>query len=154
VKLPSFDKQSIASGTTFAMDEKESLRPDDSASIRAIEEEDGPSTGPAGSRVGSDTDARAFSDQLHRIQQIGTGPPRAILQPGQRPNITFGQLPLNPPPETPGSAVVEEQPNPVTVAPDMPPIDEKLLEGLSSPRDRVFILKIEQDILDFMKSDK
>jgi hypothetical protein len=153
VKLPSFDKQSIASGTTFAMDEKESLRPDDSASIRAIEEEDGPSTGPAGSRVGSDTDARAFSDQLHRIQQIGTAPPRAILQPGQRPNITFGQFPPNPPPETP-SAVVNETPVPISVAPDMPPIDEKLLEGLSSPRDRVFILKIEQDILDFMKSDK
>ncbi|KIV99261.1 uncharacterized protein PV09_09031 [Verruconis gallopava] len=151
VKMPSFDKQSIASGTTFAMDEKESLRPDDSASIRAIEEEDGPSTGPSGSRVGSDTDARAFSDQLHRIQQIGTGHPRA--QPGQRPNIQFGQIPLNPLPETP-NAEITEQANPVSVASDMPPVDEKLLEALSSPRDRVFILKIEQDILDFMKNEK
>lgn len=133
------------------MDEKESLRPDDSASIRAIEEEDGPGTGAAGSRVGSDTDARAFSDQLHRIQQIGTGPPRPA---GQRPNITFGGLSLNPQPELSGSAVADEQPNPVTIAPDIPPIDEKLFDGLSSPRDRVFILKIEQDILDFMKNEK
>lgn len=155
VKLPSFDKQSIASGTTFAMDEKESLRPDDSASLRAVEDEDGPSTGPEGSRVGSDTDARAFSDQLHRIQQIGTGPPRAILQPGARPPIQFGQLPLptNPAPETP-NAEVSDQPNPVSVGPGMPPVDEKLLEGLASARDRVFILKIEQDILDFMKNEK
>ena len=156
VKLPSFDKQSVASGTTFAMDEKESLRPDDSASLRAVnEDEDGPSTGPAGSRVGSDTDARAFSDQLHRIQQIGTGPPRAILQPGARPQIQFGQMPLpiNPSLETP-NAEVNDRPNPVSVAPDMPPVDEKLLDALASPRDRVFILKIEQDILDFMKNER
>jgi hypothetical protein len=154
VKLPSFDKQSVASGTTFAMDEKESLRPDDSASLRAVEDEDGPSTGPAGSRVGSDSDARAFSDQLHRIQQIGTGPPRAMLQAGQRPQIQFGQMPLpnNPTPETP-NVEVNDVPNPVSVAPGMPPVDEKLLDGLANPRNRVFILKIEQDILDFMKNE-
>jgi hypothetical protein len=158
VKLPSFDKQSVASGTTFAMDEKESLRPDDSASLRAVnEDEDGPSTGPAGSRVGSDTDARAFSDQLHRIQQIGTGPPRAMLQAGQRPQIQFGQMPLpiNPAPETETpNAEVNDPPNPISVAPGMPPVDEKLLDGLANPRNRVFILKIEQDILDFMKNDR
>jgi hypothetical protein len=153
VKMPSFDKQSVASGTTFAMDEKESLRPDDSASLRAVEDEDGVSTGPAGSRTGSDTDARAFSDQLHRIQQIGTGPPRAMLTVGGRPHIQFGQMPLNPTPEE-ANAEVDDQPKPVAVAPGMPLVDEKLLEALASVRDRVFILKVEQDILDFMKNDK
>lgn len=135
------------------MDEKESLRPDDSASLRAVEDEDGPSTGPAGSRVGSDTDARAFSAQLHAIGQIGPVPPRAILQPTQRPQIQWGSLPMNGAAE-PVNVEVDDQPNPVPVAPDMPLIDEKLLEGLASARDRVFILKIEQDILDFMKNDK
>ena len=39
-KPPSIDGKSVASATTFALDEKESLRPDDSASLRAVEEED------------------------------------------------------------------------------------------------------------------
>lgn len=149
VKMPSFDKQSVASGTTFAMDEKESLRPDDSASLRAVEDE---LDGPAGSRDGSDTDARAFSDQLHRIQQV-----RPVLQSGVnvRPQIQFGQMPMptmHSVPETPCEEM-NDAPNPITVVEGMPAVDEKLLDALASPRDRVFILKIEQDILDFMKSD-
>ena len=71
VKPPSLDGKSVASGTTFALDEKESIRPDDSASLRAVEEEDvvsPPDSIAAGSRVGSDSGvARAFRDQLHEI---------------------------------------------------------------------------------------
>jgi hypothetical protein len=139
VKMPSFDKQSVASGTTFAMD----------ASLRAVEDDQ---DGPAGSRDGSDTDARAFSDQLHRIQQV-----RPILQGGVnvRPQIQFGQMPMptmHSVPETPCEEL-NDAPNPITVVEGMPAVDEKLLDALASPRDRVFILKIEQDILDFMKSD-
>jgi hypothetical protein len=156
-KLPSFDKQSIASGTTFALDEKESLRPDDSASIRAIDEEDvfsAPGTGATGSRVGSDTDARAFSEQLHQIAVMaprGGHPPVTIM----RPNITFGEMPMN---------MATPQPQNLTVGGvggvAMPPIraapspDEKLLEAIEAPRDRVYVLKIEQDILDFLNNDK
>ena len=36
-KPPSIDGKSVASATTFALDEKESLRPDDSASLSAVE---------------------------------------------------------------------------------------------------------------------
>ena len=39
-KPPSLDGKSITSGTTFALDEKESLRPDDSASVKAAEDDD------------------------------------------------------------------------------------------------------------------
>lgn len=39
-KAPSIDGKSITSGTTFALDEKESLRPDDSASVKAAAEDD------------------------------------------------------------------------------------------------------------------
>jgi hypothetical protein len=155
-KLPSFDKQSVASGTTFALDEKESLRPDDSASIRAIEEEDvfsAPGTGATGSRVGSDTDARAFSEQLHQIAVMA---PRGVLQPVSvmRANITFGEMPMSmatPQPQvlpTNGGVIAM----PVTVTAPTP--DEKLLEALEAPRDRVYVLKIEQDILDFLNNDK
>jgi hypothetical protein len=150
-KMVSFDKQSTASGATFGMDEKESLRPDDSASIRAVEEEDGCGTGATGSRVGSDTDARAFSEQLH---QIAVMTPRGILQPNKsmRPNITFGELPLNPTTQAP--IMVLSQVTPAMAPPDGPTPDEKLLEALDSPRDRVYVLKIEQDYIDFLKNEK
>ena len=39
-KQQSFDTKSMASVTTFAMDEKESIRPDDSASVRAAEDDE------------------------------------------------------------------------------------------------------------------
>jgi hypothetical protein len=156
-KLPSFDKQSIASGTTFALDEKESLRPDDSASIRAIDEEDvfsAPGTGATGSRVGSDTDARAFSEQLHQIAVMAPrgGPPPVTIM---RPNITFGDMPMNmatPQPQilTAGGGGSVAMP-PIRAAPSP---DEKLLEAIEAPRDRVYVLKIEQDILDFLNNDK
>ncbi|KAF2431793.1 hypothetical protein EJ08DRAFT_659486 [Tothia fuscella] len=151
-KLANVDKQSIASGTTFALDEKASLRPDDSVSTKAIDEEDiFTGTGPAGSRVGSDTDARAFSDQLHQIAVMA---PRGVPTVAMRPNISFGEVPMN---------IISPQPQliPVNgVAPVILPTitaptpDEKLLEALESPRDRVYVLKIEQDILDFLKNDK
>jgi len=151
--LPGFDKQSIASGTTFALDEKESLRPDDSASIRATEEEDvfsGSGTGAAGSRVGSDTDARAFSEQLHQIYVMAPRGGPAIM----RANISFGEVPMNivaPQPQALSGNGVASVLAPTSAA--LSP-DEKLLEALESPRDRVYVLKIEQDILDFLKNDK
>merc|ERR1712000_75885 len=62
-KPPSLDGKSITSGTTFALDEKESLRPDDSASVKAAAEDDDTfsirGSHFAGSRVGSDLAARA-----------------------------------------------------------------------------------------------
>ena len=43
-KQQSFETKSMASVTTFAMDEKESIRPDDSASVRAVDDDDLAST--------------------------------------------------------------------------------------------------------------
>ncbi len=56
-KPPSLDGKSITSGTTFALDEKESLRPDDSASVKAAEDDDtfsGRGSIVAGSGIGSE----------------------------------------------------------------------------------------------------
>lgn len=151
-KMVSFDKQSIASGATFGMDEEESLRPDDSASIRVIEEEDGCGTGATGSRVGSDTDARAFSEQLHKI--AGMQPKRGILQPNKVriPGIVFGEMTMDANSQDP--LMIPNQVAPAISPPDLPIPDDKLLEALASQRDRVYVLKIEQDFIDFLKNEK
>jgi hypothetical protein len=147
--------KSVGSGTTFALDEKESLRPDDSASTRAIDEEDTFSV--AGSRVGSDSGARAFRDQLREISVMGTHSQR-LGMPGrvpssQGPNVT-GQFTSTTPAAE--QLVMRPEPNSDTAPSEKPhPLpDEKLMEALESPRDRIFVIKLEQDILDFIKDAK
>ena len=157
-KPPSLDGKSVASGTTFALDEKESLRPDDSASVKATEDEDAflpSSTDLPGSRTGSDEDVRAFRDQLREISSMN--PARQVAPPQ-----TFGRgdIPaqgvLYVPPQGSGVGVV---PGSVhhAMSPDQPlqsPPDIKLLEALESPKDRIMVLKLEQDIVDFVKDAK
>ena len=155
-KPPSLDgNKSVASGTTFALDEKESLRPDDSASVKATDDEDAfspPGSGLPGSRTGSDDGVRAFRDQLREISCMEpsrqAGPPQNYA-PGNNPP----QGVLYIPPHGPGVGIV---PGPARVATDsnqsgdLPP-DAKLLEALESPKDRIMVLKLEQDIVDFVK---
>jgi len=157
-KPPSLDGKSVASATTFALDEKESIRPDDSASLRAVEEEDvasPPESVAAGSRVGSDIGARAFRDQLHEIAVMGPSPLRGA-PPGRFPhpntNSNHGLYDSSQPrsmSQPPAAGM------PSTMGPhDIPPVpDEKLIEALESPRDRLFVLKLEQDFIDFVKNN-
>jgi hypothetical protein len=164
-KPPSLDGKSVASATTFALDEKESLRPDDSASLRAVEEEDvisPPDSVAAGSRVGSDSGvARAFHEQLHEIAVMGPLPQRGA-PPGR-----FPTLPVNTPhtlydPSQAPNGLGRPMPQPVAIdLPNMagshnlnPVPDEKLIEALASPRDRLFVLKVEQDFIDFIKNSR
>lgn len=152
-KPPSLDGKSITSGTTFALDEKESLRPDDSASVKAAEDDDSFSIRGsliAGSRMSSDFAARA------RGIQLGDMPERPSVQPvvetnGQgilTPQSTSSeQPPQNPLRSTGGSSdalnVIYRQ------APD-----DKLLEALAAPRDRLFLLRLEKDVIDFVQDSK
>jgi hypothetical protein len=164
-KPPSLDGKSVASATTFALDEKESIRPDDSASLRAVEEEDvasPPDSVAAGSRVGSDSGAaRAFRDQLHEISVMGPSPLRGA-PPGRFPNANVNNAhslydpnqssdtvrrPMSQPAVNGMANVIG--PHSVAAIPD-----PKLLEALESPRDRLFVLKIEQDFIDFIKDSK
>lgn len=155
-KPPSLDGKSIASTTTFALDEKESIRPDDSASLRAVEEEDvtsPPDSVAADSRVGSDSGiARAFSDQLHEIAVIGPLPRRGA-PPGRFPSAnTHSPHTLYDPNQLPnGINVMQAIAGPQSVA---AVADDKLIEALESPRDRLFVLKIEQDFIDFIKDSR
>jgi hypothetical protein len=162
-KPPSIDGKSVASAATFALDEKESLRPDDSASLRAVEEEDvtsPPESVIADSRHGSENGAaRAFRDQLHEIAVMNPQPHRGVPH-GRFPTLPNGAHILYDPSQPPNSARPTTQPavNGVPVmndgsnAPAIP--DEKLLEALQSPRDRLFIVKLEQDFIDFIKEPR
>lgn len=162
-KPPSLDGKSVASGTTFALDEKESLRPDDSASLRAVEEEDvtsPPESNAAGSRVGSDSEARAFRAQLHEIAVMGPQPQRGV-PPGRFPVPNPNGPSLydpNQPPNGIGRSLSQPIVNGIPQGPgpqSLPAIpDEKLIEALQSPRDRLFVVKIEQDFIDFIKDSR
>lgn len=156
-KPPSLDGKSVASGTTFALDEKESLRPDDSASVQASAEDDDigyPSgTGVPTSRLGSEDGVRAFRDQLHEIH---------TMEPSRRPQTgpgagdrTAHQGVLYVPPEGPGIGNVPRSSRPGSTAdPTAIAPDSKLLEALENPRDRIWVLKLEQDVIDFVKDAK
>jgi hypothetical protein len=159
-KPPSIDGKSVASTTTFALDEKESLRPDDSASLRAVEEGDvtsPPDSVVADSRHGSDNgSARAFRDQLHEIAVMNTqsqrGPPGRFPPPAGPHALYDPNQPVNG--ARPLSQPVGNMP-PIIGGPNMPASpDEKLIEALQSPRDRLFVVKIEQDFIDFIKDSR
>lgn len=158
-KPPSLDGKSITSGTTFALDEKESLRPDDSASVQAAGEDDDAfsirGSLIAGSRYGSDLAARA------RGIQLGDMPERRLLHP--TPGST-GQGIL-----TPQSVSSEQQSGADSGVPPLQTAegsadalnliyqhapDDKLIEAMSSSKDRFFLLKLEKEVIDFVQNSK
>ncbi|EDN04085.1 predicted protein [Histoplasma mississippiense (nom. inval.)] len=135
-KPTSFDSKSMVSVTTFAMDEKESLRPDDSASVQAAEEDDsfsGPASGAPNSQVGSEAGGR-----LYRITDQGTLsdriPNRTRLNNTGVPGIISSNGPSEPS---------------LHSFPNEP--DEKLLDAMNSPKDRLLILQLEEKIIAFIK---
>jgi len=157
-KPPSLDGKSITSGTTFALDEKESLRPDDSASVKAAEDDDtfsGRGSIVAGSRIGSEAAARAYRAQFYEA------PDRRNIQPMQERQ---GQDISTPQSGSSGQQTTDDgKPKPLigsTGAPDGFSLfyrqtpDEKLLEALESPKDRIFLLRLEQDVISFVKDSK
>lgn len=157
-KPPSLDGKSITSGTTFALDEKESLRPDDSASVKAAEDDDtfsGRGSIVAGSRIGSEAAARSYRAQFY------DAPNRQNMQPMQERHAQ-GAI-------TPQSGSSSQQTTDdgkskplvgATGAPDAFNLfyrqtpDEKLLEALESSKDRLFLLRLEQDVIEFVKDSK
>jgi hypothetical protein len=156
-KPPSLDGKSITSGTTFALDEKESLRPDDSASVKAAEDDDtfsGRGSIVAGSRIGSEAAARAYRAQFYEasgrnVQPMQEHPSREVNTPqsgssGQqttddgKPKVLVGAS------GGPDSFNLFYRQTP----------DEKLLEALESPKDRIFLLRLEADVISFVKDSK
>jgi hypothetical protein len=165
-KGPSFDTKSMASATTFAMDEKESLRPDDSASVQAGDEEDHSS--PHGSAV---TNSQPNSD-------VGAAPVRVQLREGyssginiatRRPPIgpmqnppRFGDFPLPSSTDLSHLPTNAPTPNPADNARPPPPDDrslsavpdEKLLDAMGTPKDRLLLLQLEEMIIAFITQSR
>lgn len=156
-KPPSLDGKSITSGTTFALDEKESLRPDDSASVKAAAEDDDTfsmrGSLVAGSRMGSEVAARARGIPLgdipeRRLPQVIAGATaQGVLTPQsssseQAPGVNPA-MPLG----VAGSADV------LNVIYRQAP-DDKLLEAMASPKDRLFLLRLENELIDFVQDSK
>ncbi|OTA87027.1 hypothetical protein M434DRAFT_35560 [Hypoxylon sp. CO27-5] len=156
-KAPSLDGKSITSGTTFALDEKESLRPDDSASVKASAEDDEAFSVRgsliANSRMGSEV------ARIHRLR-IGDMPERRIVQilpESQDQGIATPQSGVSsqqPPVEQPQTlGIVNGSSDAFTSMYGQNP-DEKLLEAMQSPKDRIFLLRLEQDVINFVQSSK
>lgn len=157
-KPPSLDGKSITSGTTFnALDEKESLRPDDSASVQAAAEDDDAFSVRgsliAGSRMGSEVAAR-----FHRIQ-LGDMPPRSvphqlvIAESGNQGAVTPQSASSEQIPVTDAKiALVGSTSTPNGLYGQNP--DEKLLEAMQSQKDRLFLLKLEEMVIDFVQDSK
>lgn len=149
-KPTSFDSKSMASVTTFAMDEKDSLRPDDSASVQAIDEEEslsGHASGAPNSLTGSESGAR-FRDVQRRMPSHNT---ISIFNDGsQRTNGPTGTNSM-------ANNFVVSNPNafpgqPIHGFPPEP--DEKLLEAMKSPKDRLLILQLEEKVRSFIQNSK
>lgn len=154
-KGPSFDTKSMASVTTFAMDEKESLRPDDSASVQAGDEEDHqfPSVGGiTSSHLSSDVGA------VHARVQHGFNIPTRRPPLGTMLNPPrFGDLPLPSPEETSQPAADAQQPDLTVISPPVPHThilsvapDEKLIDAMGTPKDRLLLLQLEEKIVAFI----
>lgn len=157
-KPPSLDGKSITSGATFnVLDEKESLRPDDSASVKAAADEDDAfsirGSQIANSRMGSDVAGRL------RTIQIGDMPPRAIVPHSVSVSQPRGAI------MTADGATCEQPSavsggNPLAVAQvsqesfngfySQNP-DEKLLEAMKSSKDRIFLLRLEKEVIEFVQ---
>ncbi|KAI9734985.1 MAG: hypothetical protein M1834_002067 [Cirrosporium novae-zelandiae] len=165
-KPTSLDSKSAASTTAFPFDEKESLRPDDSASVQAIEEDEsisGRASGTANSRVGSEGGHRPFRDQYREInERIGSSAMRHVVGakigiPGVQeekspsPVDLQSSVPLSQP-TLPGNESFPANDTPLMFLPRNP--DDKLLEAMESPKDRLFLLQLEQKVILFVRDSK
>lgn len=153
-KPQSFDTKSMASVTTFAMDDKESIRPDDSASVRAVDDEH-----PHPSLSRNSSFQHENEPQSHRSSRVF---PSNMTVAGRRfPTLAnlprFGNLPVSPVLES--QDVQMPQPPTQIISPDDPrdpsstviaPPDEKLMDALASAKDRLPLLQIEEKVLAFL----
>lgn len=165
-KPGSFDTKSLTSDNTFALDEKESLRPDDSASVQAADEDEPFFSLPASDRSESHQDLDSSNSGLRRPVHAG---PITTAQPVRRFPITtianppqFGDMvpspslgypsrmtPVESLPATQNGVEPIQQYSTGSIAPD-----EKLIEALGTPKDRLLLLQLEEKFLAFIAQSK
>lgn len=163
-KPASFDTKSMASENTFAMEEKESLRPDDSASVQAADEEEPFFVPPVLGKPDSQA-AVAINPGLRRPPPDG---PVALGSQGRFPMTTminpprFGDIVPNVPPHFPQNGAPPipfaanqndvsslQQYSASSIAPD-----EKIIEALGTPKDRLLLLQLEEKFLAFISQSR
>ncbi|ETN40330.1 uncharacterized protein HMPREF1541_04606 [Cyphellophora europaea CBS 101466] len=158
-KQHSFDTKSVASATTFAMDEKESLRPDDSASVRAVDDEDAGSTLGRNSTFSNEPDVlmpslrgvvnrtggHPITIASRRFQTLINPPRFGDLEATQDPPADLADISRSSPP-----AATQDDPTARQASVPAPP-DERLLDALASPKDRLSILQLEERLLAFIR---
>ena len=161
-KGTSVDGKSALSGITFALDEKESLRPDDSASVKAVDEDDpgsGAASGAPSSRLGSEAGTRAFRDQFQEISQSMRRGHAGTLRGDENglrklaPSAQSHQVPIPAVPQhrpTPVPRQTTEDTKTIPFAYEYKGPDDKLLEALQSSKDRMFLLKLEDQVIEFV----
>ncbi|KAJ5880650.1 uncharacterized protein N7473_011703 [Penicillium subrubescens] len=156
-KMTNFDSKSLASVTTFAMDEKDSVRPDDSASVQAIDEEEslsGAASGAPNSVTGSEAGGRAFRDQFRDNIALR---PRGILPtpvPGFNDSNLQGPVIISPD-SVANNFVVPVNPDDPQSAQSLHSFplhpDEKLITAMENPKDRLMVLTIEDKVRAFIQ---
>ncbi|PHH80814.1 hypothetical protein CDD80_6904 [Ophiocordyceps camponoti-rufipedis] len=156
-KPPSLDGKSITSGTTFALDEKESLRPDDSASVKAAAEDDDAFSHRGslitGSRMSSEVAARGRNIQLGDIPERRSAE-RPLGTPGHGLPTPQSSASERPPAANPAMPLSADMPSDALNVIYRQAPDDKLLDALTSPRDRYFLLRLEKDVINFVQDSK
>ena len=159
-KQRSLETKSTGSVTTFAMDEKESIRPDDSASVRAIDEEDVGSTLSRHSTFYQEPEV-VMPTMRGEVRVSGPGLANAarryptLTNPPQFGDLESSPIPLEhslaqAAPDAPAASTGEPEEH-FGSAPITP--DEKIFDGLASQKDRIFILQVEEKILAFITQE-
>ncbi|KAJ6150854.1 hypothetical protein N7470_007448 [Penicillium chermesinum] len=158
-KMTNFDSKSLASVTTFAMDENNSVRPDDSASVQAIDEEEslsGPASGAPNSVTGSEAGGRGFRDPRDGNAQRSRGV-LPVSGPFFSSSNQRGTVNI-PPDSVSNNFVIPAIPDglPDGTTPHGFPLDpdEKLVEAMKSPKDRLLILQLEEKIRYFISDSR
>ena len=152
----------VISTITPATDERASSRPDDGASTKA-HHDDGDvtsathQTGPGPSPVGSDA-----AGQGAEAPFVNTSPrPTAVDRSGDRPVSSDAPIPIDvAPPDIVEPSRPQLSPPSITGNGAGVPFgfslepDERLVEALENPKDRLFVLRLEQDVIDFVKDSR
>lgn len=161
---PSFDTKSIASATTFAMDEKDSLRPDDSASVQAVDDEDS-SSASCNPSIQGESEQGVLPGLMTHLNGNVVGIARRFPSINLANPPRFGDLPMSPITETeemrqvrglPQETAMMEIPRirggGVEIRPQILAVmpDEKLLDALASLKDRLPLLQLEEKIVSFI----
>ena len=164
-KPASSDTKSLASEHTFNLEEKESLRPDDSASVQALDDEEPFFVPPMAARTDLQSTAEAFDPDLDQTN-LPRGPtinsaPGFALTP-MTSSLRFGDIvPTMPPNFAPAMAApgsfARDHANMDAIPPNqagsiLP--DQKLVEAMGTARDRFFLLQLEEKFLTFLQTSK